>query len=307
MEALQQVLVLFLLIIIGYVIKKRGIVTEAIEKEISSLVLNVALPAFLLRSMSFPFSVEALFKSGALVLISFVVYGVCILLSKVVSRIMGLKGQERNVSEYVMVFSNVGYMGYPVIFAVLGDEGVFYAALYNLSFNLLVWTYGISLLQRGNENEKIKTSLLKSIFNPGLMAILIGYGLFLTGLKLPGFMFKTLDLIGGTTTPLSMMFIGFILTEVSLQEIFKNYKSLIISFIRLLVIPMGVYGVLILFGQSGYMLKIPVIISAMPAAANTAIFASRFGGDYRYASQLIFVSTLLSVGTIPVLLFLMGS
>jgi hypothetical protein len=305
-EALQQVLVLFLLIVVGYTIKMRGVVTEAIEKEVSSLVLNIALPAFLLRSMAFKFSIDALFNSGYLVLISFVVYGICILLSKVFSRLLGLQAEEKNVSEYVMVFSNVGYMGYPVIFAVLGEEGVFFAALYNLSFNLLVWTYGISLLQKGGQVIEEKTSLLKSIFNPGLIAILIGYFLFLTGLKFPPFIDKTLDLIGGTTTPLSMMFIGFILTEVPLKAILRNYKSLIISIIRLVIIPMGVYSVLTQFGLTGYMLKIPVIITAMPAAANTAIFASRFGGDYRYGSQLIFVSTLLSIGTIPLILFLLG-
>lgn len=306
MQALQQVLVLFLMILIGYFIKWKGIVTSAIEKEVSSLVLNVALPAFLLRSMSFPFSVEAMVKSGSLILISFLVYGICIALSKGVSQLMGLKGEVRNVTEYALTFSNVGYMGYPVVYAVLGDEGVFYAALYNLSFNILVWTYGIALLQRGLAHKEHKTPIHQLVLNPGIGAIALGYVLFLTGYTLPSFLDVTLDMIGGTTTPLSMMFIGFILTDVPLSRLFSDYKSLIIALIRLLIIPLGVYGVLKLIGLSEFMLSIPVIIAAMPVAANTAIFASKYGADYRYGSQLIFVSTLLSVGTIPLVLFFMG-
>lgn len=291
----QQVLVLFILIIVGYVIRKMNLVTDAINKEIGSLVVNIALPAYLIVNMNQPFSVDMLKNSLVFVVLSFGVYAGFAVSAKLFSKMLHVEGKAKDVFEYVLLFSNVGYMGYPVVQVVFGQEGVFYTAVYNLSFSVLVWSYGVFLMNRNSDHKEKR----KGFLNPGLVAVLIGYALFAFSIKLPGPIEQTLKLIGDTTMPLSMMFIGFILAQTEMKTIFREWRVFAITFIRLVVQPASVWLVLSTFGFKGLLLNIPVLIAAMPAAANTAIIASKYGSDYQLAAKLIYISTLLSVATIP--------
>lgn len=298
----QQVMVLFLLIVVGYVIRKMNIVSDAINKEIGGLVINIALPAFLIVSMNMSFSVEMMKTSGVFVVLSFGVYAGFALSAKFFSKLIGVKGKARDVFEYVLLFSNVGYMGYPVVKVVFGDEGVFYTAVYNLSFSVLVWSYGVYLMNRNSDHSEKR----KGFLNPGLVAVLIGFGLFAFSIELPKPIFETLKLIGDTTTPLSMMFIGFILAQTEMRAILKDWQVFALSGIRLIIQPLSVWVVLKLLGFEGLLLNIPVLIASMPAAANTAIIASKYGSDYQLAAKVIYISTLLSVMTIPLVVRLLG-
>lgn len=305
MAVINQIIVIFSLIIIGYIVRKLDIVSEVVNREISRFVLYVSMPAFLLSSMNFKFSVEILKESGILVLISFCVYGVSILISKFYSKVMGNESAARAVIEYVIVFSNCGFMGYPVVSQIFGEKGLFYAAIYNLSFNILIWTYGVRLLRSASNKVKLTfKERLMHLVNPGIVAIAIGYFMFLTNLSFPEVIQNLLKLVGGTTTPLSMMLIGFILTEVSFKSSLVNIQLWYVSFIRLVFIPALTFLVLNTLSLKGLTLYIPVIITAMPAAVNTAVFASEHGGDYKLGSLLIFSSTFLSALTIPLLLLL---
>ncbi len=188
--------------------------------------------------------------------------------------------------------------------AIAGEKGRFYAAIYNLSFNLLTWTLGVYLMSRHkNELNKqpLKDRLIK-VINPSLCAVIIGFMFFIFSIKIPSILNETFVSIGNTTTPISMMFIGFILAEIHIKYIFNDWSVLLISFVRLLFTPIIVWLILKGFGFEGLVLTIPVVLSGMPAAANTAIVASRYDNDYRLASKLIFVTTLLSILTIPIIL-----
>ncbi len=305
MVGVQQVIVLFLLIVVGAFVKKKKIVTDHINAEVSNLVINICLPAFILSSMAFDFSLEVLINSGMLVLLSFTIYGVSIILARFLNRALKMKGARRDVYEYIAVFSNCGFMGYPVLGAVFGQEAVFYAAIYNLAFNILIWSYGVFLMQRSNSTGSESRSLtqsLKSAVNPAMIAVFIGFTMFVTGLRLPGPLYNTVKMIGATTTPLSMMFIGFILAEVHPKELFNDWKDFVLSVHRLIILPILVFIVLKMFGVSGVTLYIPVVIAAMPASANSAVIASRYHSDFRLASKLVFITTLFSILTIPVII-----
>lgn len=315
MVVISQVLVLFMLIVVGYFTKKLGIISDRANTEFSNIVINVALPSFIITSMSFDFSLEILMNSLVLVLLSFIVYGFAIAVSKVFTRVIKVEGKSRDVYQYVCTFSNVGFMGYPVMAAVYGDIGVFYAAIYNLAFNALVWSYGVYILQRSTkynksidrpstEKKRIR-DVIKAFMNPGLTAVLIGFTLFLFSIKLPDVIFSTLKIIGSMTTPMSMMVIGFILSDIEMKSIIGDWRIFALASVRLLLIPLTVLAVLTARGYEGYLLGIPVLLTAMPAAANTAIISYRYDSDYQLASKLIFVSTLLSVVTIPFMITLL--
>ncbi len=304
MAVLNQVFVLFSLILVGFVVKKLNVVSDEFQAGIAPLIMNVTLPAFILSSMNFEFSVETLKSSGLLVVISFALYGLAFIFSKLYSKVVKNDDGKRAVIEYTIMFSNTGYMGYPVVAQLFGEKGVFYAAVYNLSFNILIWTYGVDLLSGKSSSGLPLKERLKALINPGLIAVVLGFVIFVLNWSFPKPVADLLAMIGSTTTPLSMMFIGFILTEVNADDILKNHQLWLVSAIRLIALPAASYFVLLLFGFSGLTLYIPVIIVAMPAAVNTAIFASRYNADYRFGSLLIFVSTLLSIVTIPILMML---
>lgn len=313
MVALTQVFTLFLLIVAGYVVKKLNVVTEQIHREISSLVMNVALPAMIINSMNFKFSPEVLMKSGQLVIAAFVIYTCTILLSYPLTRLIGAKGNRRDIFQYVLVFSNVGYMGYPVINAIMGERGVFYTAIYNLAFTLLVWTFGVHLMTRNpaeGSDTAIENSLMdqfKRVVNPNLIALAIGFVLFLFSIELPAAVSATIKMIGDTTTPLSMMFIGFILSDVSIRDTISDLQVYLVSAMRLLLLPMAVFLGFKLLNITGDLVTVAFVSTAMPAAANTAILAAVYDNDYQLGSKVIFVSTLLSVITLPLMILLAGA
>lgn len=310
MAALQQVIVLFLLIIIGYVIKKIKVISNDMNRDVSNLVMNVSLPAFIITAMNFSFSPDILSKSGKLIIISVCIYIFVIASSFFITKVMRVNGKARDIFQYAIVFSNVGYMGYPVIKALMGDIGVFYAALYNLPFNILTWTLGVYFLTRNDiktAKEKLNNKRnmdIKKFINPGTVAIIIGFTLFLFSIELPYAIHRTLELVGSLTIPLAMIFIGSILADVKTSEIFSEKKIFILCAIRLVILPVLVMFILRAIGFSDHLVAIPVIITAMPIAANAAIMASKFNNDYHLASKVVFLSAFFSVFTIPLIVMM---
>ncbi len=297
----QQLLTLFSLIIIGFLVRKFDVLPEETAKVFSRFVLKVSMPAFILTSMQYEFSVEMLIQSSLVLVISFASYAAVIVLSKIYTKISGNTGDRANVLEYALVFTNTGFMGYPVIFQLYGAEGVFYAAIYNLAFNLLAFTYGINLLSN-HDGKQPFADRIKRMIQPATIAIVVGYIAFLLGITYPQSINNFLELIAATATPLSMIFIGVSLTEVDFSHIFKDKQIFVVIFLRLVAIPLICYFILTLIGITGLALYVPVVMVAMPAAANGAIFAAEYDSDYRLASLVIFASTLLSVLTLPILM-----
>lgn len=305
---INKIITLFLLIVIGYIAKKVRFVESDIKKHISSLVLNVTLPLYIFTAMQFDFSKDVLKETGQLVIISFIFYAAVTAFSFLYAKGFKLKDMKKDVFQYVIIFSNVGYMGYPIMNEIAGEKGRFYAAIYNLSFNILTWTLGVYIMSRHKnslERPSVKERLLH-VVNPSLIAVILGFICFVTSFKIPVLFLDTFRSVGSVTTPLSMMFIGIILAEITFKDLIGDWSLFIVSFVRLLLTPLITYFVLKTLGFSDLVLVIPVVLSAMPAAANTAIVASRYENDYKMASKLIFITTLLSILTIPIILNIIG-
>lgn len=303
---INKIILLFLLIVIGYIAKKVKFVDSDIKEHITKIVLNIALPLFIFSAMQFEFSKDVLKDAGILIIISFVFHFAVTLFSYLVVKILKVKDRKRDVFQYVIIFSNVGYMGYPIIHEIAGDQGLFYAAIYNLSFNVLTWTLGVYLMTRKEQEKTSLKNRLLHVINPSLVAVVLGFSCFLFSIKIPEVILDTFRAVGGITTPLSMMFIGIILAEIHFKEVVNDISVFFISAIRLLLIPTIVYLILNALGFQDLVLVIPTILAAMPAAANTAIVASRYHNDYQLASKMIFVTTLLSIFTIPMILGFIG-
>ncbi|CAH2211868.1 AEC family transporter [Tepidibacter aestuarii] len=307
MSTFNQVFMLFALILIGYTANKKELITQNLNKELSNIVLYITLPALIIKSMQYDFSKEMLKSSIGIIIISISMYLMSILISFFVIKNLDVKGKIKDIIQYLIIFPNVGFMGYPVISSIYGDSGVFYTALFNMPFNILVWSLGVMIMSRHSDKDN-SVNIKQIVFNPGMFAIITGYTLFLLSIKIPTPIYNILNVLANTTTPMSMILVGSILAQSSIKEAIRNKYLLIVSCLRLLIIPFIVYLTLKnVFHLNGLLLGIPSIVSGMPSAANCAIFATKYDNDHILASQGIFITTLLSVITIPLIVFMMNS
>lgn len=306
MTIFNQVLVLFLLIIIGFAASKKKLIDDYGTKQLSTVVLYITLPALIIRSMQFDFSMQLLGESAAMVGISAITYTTLIALSYLLVRLTGAKNREKDVLQASMIFPNVGFMGYPIVFAVFGETGVFYTALFNMLFDLLMWTVGVHILSRSSDITDETSHFRKALLNPGTLAVITGFSLFVFGIKLPQAADRTLEYLAGATTPIAMVTVGAILSRTNIKSIFTNKGLLITAALKMIVLPLLVVGALNLSGLTGYFRSIPAIIIAMPVAANVAILSARYDSDYSLASQSVFLTTLISLITIPLVVMLVS-
>lgn len=312
-QVLNQVIALFILLIIGFIVKRYGIITDELNKGLSNLIIKVTLPALLITSMNYRFSQEMFNNSMLILLVGTITYVFMMAIAGLFTRIFKSEEPQKGVYKFLIIFSNTGFMGYPILHAVYGEIGVFYGGVFNLLFNIFLWTLGVILVtpnivskdQIGATEKRIFN--YRSLINPGIISVIIGFGLFVFSIQIPSVIYNPLKSLGDTTTPLAMVVVGAMLGDGKFKEIISNYKLMAVSFIRLIMIPVAMILILPLFNLPEIVLGTLVIVCGMPAAANTAIFARLYNSDYKLGSQGVFVTTLLSVITIPLMILLLTS
>ncbi|MEF9951319.1 MAG: AEC family transporter [Clostridium sp.] len=296
-KILDQIIILFLVMGVGFVAGKKNVITQEVNYGLSKILINITLPFMIVASFSFEFSSEMLHTAMLILAISMVIHLALTLISLVLYR----KNEDsvRKVLRFVTIFSNCGFIGFPVVGSVFGSEGIFYTAIYNVGFNVFVWTVGVMIFKgKGNKDYK------KVILNPGIISVTIGMIIFIFSIKLPFAISETISLIGSMTSPLSMIIVGVSLCTVRFKEVFSDISLYYASFIRLLAIPFIVFVVLKAMGFDSMLLGIPVLVCAMPAAANTVTFAQIYNGDVQCASKATVITTILSAFTIPLIILL---
>lgn len=296
----SKIAVLFILLISGYLLAKLKVITNQMVDNFTKFILNIATPSLIINGMMISRTQEKLKEGIILVIMSFCIYGLSLILAKTISSVMNLKDPKKGICEYALMFSNVAFMGFPVIETIFGKQAIFYGAMYNIPFNILAYTVGISLVSAKGSDHKIN---FKSFIRPGSAAAIIGFIIFALGVPVPGVLKEALAIIGSTTTPISMLMIGAMLSSVPIIEMFNDWQIYVVSVVRVLIIPLLIFIVLkfILQIDSLMLIGVPVIISGMPVAANTAIMTQEYGKEPEIASQCIFTSTLMSIISIPLL------
>lgn len=299
-SVINQVAILFFIMAVGAYARKKGIINDELNRGLSDLLLNISMPLLIIVSFNVEFSQEMLKNAVFLFVCSTAIYLVTIAASGFLFK--KYPDNIRRVLKFITIFSNCGFMGYPVMESIYGRIGLFYTVVFNIPFTIFFWTVGIMLFT----DKKDLKSALRMIVNPGMISTAIGLLVFLFSIKLPYPVYKSIDILGSMTTPLSMLVIGAMLADINIKEVFSGYAIYHGTFIRLIVIPALIYLVMKLMGYSGMMLGIPVITMAMPAAAGTSIFAQKYNGDYEFSSRCIFLSTALSLITIPLFIILVS-
>ena len=230
--------------------------------------------------------------AGILMYIGFIILG------KIINRIFPFPKKDWPVYECMVVFANTGFMGYPVLLDVFGQEAVFYASLIHMAFNFFVYTYAIMCLTK-SDDSKFKLNF-KQLLTPGIVLIFIGILIYLFDMQLPSVLMDTINSVGSLTAPLSMMMIGSSLAVYPIKDSFTDWRSYVFAFVRLIIVPFVTMIVCRLLHINPYYANITIITNAMPVGSMVLMLATQYNANVKIVTKNIVVSTLLSVITIPI-------
>lgn len=294
MVVFSRVLSIFILVVVGFAARKSKILDGPMVKGLAGLILNVAIPFTIIASFDRSIPSSAMPDLLRMALWAVAIHAFGILFSWVLYRKTSVA--ERKVLTYITVFSNCGFMGFPVTESVFGKIGVMYASIFVIIFQIFIWTYGIYLFS----GRSGKDQLMRAIINPGNISVVIGLTLWLLPFSLPDALTTAISNLSNLTTPLSMIVVGATLAEVPIKGILKGGALWFGTAIRLIAMPLAVFGIMSLFGFRDLPAKVAAFLTSMPAAAQTVIFAERYQADVPLASRVVFLTTVLSAITIPI-------
>lgn len=292
----KQILQMFLLAGIGYLLFKGGKISLEGSKTIGNILIYGSLPAVIING----FRIERTAEHVSGLLWSAAAALTIVLLSILISHFVFRKD---GVAAFATSFANPGFFGIPLIVASLGQGAVFYAAPFIAFLNIGQWTYGVSRLNGQPVLQGFQPK--KLIKAPFVIAILVGIFLFATQLPLPAIVENCLSNVAGLNTPLAMFTVGVYLAQTDLVKMFGRRTLYLVSALRLLVIPVLSLLILSLLPSSMHVMKtVLLIVAACPVGSNVAVYAQLHGKDYPYAVETVIISTLLSIVTIPFVLYL---
>ena len=297
-RVISQLAVLFLLIAAGWVTGKTKILTEDGSKCLSKLVLYVTTPCTILSSVFGEDMGVTAAETGLFILASAAAFLIYFVVAVPSARLLSPNKENRGLMGFMISFGNVTFMGLPVAIAVFGPASAYYVALFNIPFMALVFSVGIIMIsgKRGKMD-------LRLLVTPSLIAALLAVPIALTGYRAPSIPADAIRIAGNLTTPGSMLVIGSTLSRVKIRDVFSKWRLYPIALLKLTVIPVIAWAVFRPLIASDLLLGVLVILSGMPTAAMAAMFAIEYGADERFASSGIFLATLLSGATIPLVVY----
>jgi malate permease and related proteins len=308
LNALQSVLSIVVMIALGYYLTRRGLFDEGVSKLFTKLVVNVSLPALMVSNLLTVFDREKLYSAGKGIIIPFASMLICYVAAMVVARLINVRPERKGIFQAMFFASNTIFMGMPVNLALFGEKSTPYVLFYYAANTTLFWTigiYGISKDKEGCEDRIFSMNTVRRVFSPPLLGFFAGLALILLGVRLPSFLMDSCKYIGNLTTPLSLLFIGITFSTISIKDIKidKDMAALLLG--RFVFSPLVVYALALVIPIPSLMTKVFIIQSAMPVITQSAITARAYDVDYRYATVMVTVSTVLSILFIPVYMVLM--
>jgi hypothetical protein len=295
---------MFFLMLVGLLAAKKGVFSEEGNRKINALLLEVVSPVLIFTSYQTELSTGKLKNLLWVIFLSFIFMSVAILVSHIV---VNSKGDEKNynVERMAIMYTNCGNIGIPLMLALFGTEGVFLCAGFITTFNIICWSYGVAML-KGFLNKKDILNIFKG---PNMVAIFLGLIAYITNIRLPQILMTPLNMIASMITPLTMLVIGATLARNSLKDLFRNHRVYYIVAIHNILVPMIClflyYFVIKNFIQIDSIVWLVTLIAiSCPVGATAPMFAIRFRKNGYYASTLLSVSTIFSLVTIPLMLFI---
>ena len=289
----QQVLILFILIAVGFVLGRLKMIDEHTSRGMSNIVLSVVTPCLSIVSFQRPLDTASLRNFGLVVLLSVGIHIAAIVISPLLIRD---KDPDRRAPLcFSVIFSNSAFMAYPLQTALLGSIGVFYGSAYVAVFTVLLWTYGVYLMTGDRSRLKLRPILM----TPNIIGIAVALTLYLLQISLPPMILKPMEYISSLATPLPLLVIGYQLQRADLRRALKSIGAWMSIALRLVVVPLLTLALCLLLHTDSAVTVSLVVAASSPAAAMLSMFATRFEKDTELASSLVSAHTLFAAITMP--------
>ena len=292
---LNQIIIMFILMGIGYILYKVGFISDQGSKDIGKILLYLVIPIVIINNFMIEFSaenVEALIHSTIISLI-------CMVIAMIVSYVFF--GKKDGIANFSSTFSNAGFIGIPLVQATLGSSAVFYISIMIVLINVLQWTYGVFIIT----NDSSVMSIKKIITNPIVIAVIIGLLAFVLQIRLPNTITTVFSHITSLNTPLAMIVSGVYLAQSDLKAMLVNKKIYLVSLMRLVIIPLITIIIFKFLPFGSIELKLAILITAAcPVGSNVAIFAHAYNKDYHSAVEQVCMTTILCLITLPIIIML---
>ena len=290
----QQVVVLFLLIGTGVLAVKTGVLRPEHKQALSNLLVYIVVPAMIVNSYRMEFSAEILRN----LLAAFGMSTLAILAGTVITLLLTARKKDSctPIFRFACIFSNAAYMGFPLISALFGSEGLLYASAFVTVFNILLWTMGYGFVSGSSSPKEVVRSLVRT---PVLYAVIAGLAVYLLQIPIPNLIAQPLELLAGMNTPLSMMITGMLIAAGSVKSIVTDVHIWKLAAVRMVLIPAVCLALFSLLGFHGTAAQVVVLLECCPAAAITSVFAVQFGHDESFAAGSVVLTTLLSIVVLP--------
>lgn len=298
----QTMCVLFGTIVVGYVIQKLGILNTESNRKISELIVKVTSPALIIGSVC-----NKNLEGGSSVFFIFFIgiglYIYYIILAKIIIKPFSLEKSSSNIYEMMIIFTNTGFVGFPIFRVMYGDTAIFYASILHIPFNIIMYSYGVYMInssKAGADSFKIK-----DVLNSGVISAILALIIYTLHIPVPKVIGDTVILIGDATIPLSMMLIGASLADVPVKDVISSYKVYIFSVVKLIILPIITYFVIRLITADEFIIGLVTVSAGLPAGTMIVMMVARYGGDTKESSVGVFLTTLFSVATIPLMVYIL--
>ncbi len=305
MLVLQQMIVFLLLMLVGIVARKQGMLTDENQPQLTKIVVNLAYPAIILSGVTGNGPhIEGMELLGAVVTV--IVLLVFTMISAwLLPRILDYPEMHRGIISVMVVFTNIGFMGVPMIAGIYGQDALIYMTVFLIPFNLLFFSYAIQAIRGSHENaDKFQW---RSLLNPGMVACFLAIILYLANVRLPYVLAESIHMIGNMTAPLAMMLMGSFLLDVEWKDLFTDKKILLFTLWKMILIPTGIILLLEQFMDNTLMLAVCMVALATPSGNAIPLLALLYNKQvYSVSVKGIAITTLIAVITMPIVAFLTG-
>ncbi len=300
MENLKVMVVLFIIVVLGYVACKLGYMGDKFDKKLSAIVVDITCPLLVLSSVmgdDLPDRTLILPFIG----ISFLTYILLLIFGFWVPRLITRNHDDQGMIGFALMFANVGFIGYPIVSSIFGHQAVFYAALLNMPNTFFIFTAGVMLVKGEYSLKQFNPKVLVS---PAMIGAFLAALLVALGIHTPEVIARPVTMVGNITVPAALMIIGSSMARLPLREIIGSPKVYVSSFLRLVVVPLSIYFLFKLCGVPNQVNDINTVVIAMPVASFGTMFCLKYGRNPSLMTEMTFITTVGSIITIPLITLL---
>lgn len=300
----SQLMILFSIMALGYILNKIGLMNREFNGQLTKLILNVTTPALILDSVLG----EDTTLSNRTVLITFLVSAAMYLLlpvfAKLITLLIRAPKKQRGIYDFMSIYANVGFMGFPLVNAILGPNALLLTAIFNIMFNLSVYSVGPLILCSQDPKSQTEKFSLKKILSPGISFSVAAVIFYLCHISLPDSVCTIIKNVGSLTSTLAMLVIGSTLAGIRFKDMFSDWRIYAHMVLRQILLPLALWPLMKLAISDSLLLTVTFIMLIMPVGNTSVLFATEYHQDEALAAKGVFITTVFCIATIPLLVLI---